>query len=34
MNNAGIIDVMTYDEAHYFDIGTSQTPNIVLVPLK
>ena len=23
-------DVMTYDEAHYFDIGTSQTPNIVL----
>lgn len=23
-------DVMTYDEAHYFDIGTSQTPNVVL----
>lgn len=23
-------DIMTYDEAHYFDIGTSQTPNIVL----
>ena len=21
---------MTYDEAHYFDIGTSQTPNVVL----
>ena len=24
------VDVMTYDEAHYFDIGTSSTPNIVL----
>lgn len=23
-------DIMTYDEAHYFDIGTSETPNIVL----
>lgn len=23
-------DVMTYDEAHYFDIGTAQTPNVVL----
>lgn len=25
-----LVDVMTYDEAHYFDIGTSSTPNIVL----
>ena len=24
------VDVMTYDEAHYFDIGTSTTPNVVL----
>lgn len=23
-------DVMTYDEAHYFDLGTSEEPNIVL----
>ena len=23
-------DIMTYDEAHYFDIGTTETPNIVL----
>ena len=23
-------DIMTYDEAHYFDIGTSGTPNVVL----
>jgi hypothetical protein len=23
-------DIMTYDEAHYFDIGTSSAPNIVL----
>ena len=23
-------DVMTFDEAHYFDIGTAQTPNVVL----
>ena len=23
-------DIMTYDEAHYFDIGTTQTPNVVL----
>lgn len=23
-------DIMTYDEAHYFDIGTSSVPNIVL----
>lgn len=23
-------DVMTYDEAHYFDIGTTSTPNVVL----
>lgn len=23
-------DVMTYDEAHYFDIGNAQTPNVVL----
>ena len=24
------VDVMTYDEAHYFDIGTSSSPNVVL----
>ena len=23
-------DIMAYDEAHYFDIGTSETPDIVL----
>ena len=23
-------DIMTYDEAHYFDIGTSTTPNVQL----
>lgn len=23
-------DVMTYDEAHYFDIGTASSPNVVL----
>lgn len=23
-------DIMTYDEAHYFDIGTAEEPNVVL----
>ena len=23
-------DIMAYDEAHYFDLGTSETPNIIL----
>ena len=27
---SGEVDVMTYDEAHYFDIGTSTTPNVQL----
>ncbi|MFA5410219.1 MAG: hypothetical protein WC343_15700 [Bacilli bacterium] len=25
-----MIDIMTYDEAHYFDIGTTETPDVVL----
>lgn len=27
---ATLQDIMTFDEAHYFDIGTSEEPNIVL----
>ena len=27
---ASLQDIMAYDEAHYFDIGTSEEPNIVL----
>lgn len=25
-----MLDIMTYDEAHYFDIGTEAVPNVVL----